>query len=307
MNGHLSALGIHVPRARLRASIHRVDPINTALRRSIVVRRRVYHVSGPNAVWHIDGNHQLIIWRMVIHGSVDGYSQTIVYLKCAQNNRADTVMVAFNEAVDEYGLPERVRSDLGGENVEVWRFMIEQHSSESSVITGSSTHNERIERLWRDVTRSVGSYFYATFQELELNGHLDVLNEIDMFCLHYTYIPRLNHFLKVFTECWNNHSLSSEHNQTPNQLYVQGIVHQQNQPNFTQIVGQSRNLTLPAVRDTVTVPGGTFQPCRALMTSLNAVINTTTSGVEDNCKSTYIQVVNIVGSHLQFGCNNCTE
>ena len=90
-------------------------------------------------------------------------------------------MVAFNEAVDEYGLPERVRSDLGGENIEVWRFMIEQHSSESSVITGSSTHNERIERLWRDVTRSVGSYFYATFQELELNGHLDVLNEIDMY------------------------------------------------------------------------------------------------------------------------------
>ena len=95
MNGHLSALGIHVPRARLRASIHWVDPINTALKISI--------------------------------------------------------------AVDEYGLPERVWSDLGGENVEVWRFMIEQHSSESSVITGSSTHNERIERLWRDVTRSVGS------------------------------------------------------------------------------------------------------------------------------------------------------
>ena len=212
MNGHLSVLGVHVPRAKLRASIHRVDPINTALRRSIVVRRRVYHVSGPNAVWHIDGNHKLIRWTedMVIHGGVDGYSRTIVYLKCAQNNQADTVMVA---AVDEYGLPECVRSDLGGENVEVWRFMIEQHSSESSVITGSSTHNERIERLWRDVTRSVGSYVYATFQELELNGHLDVLNEVDMFCLHYTYIPRLNHFLKVFTECWNNHSLSSEHNQ----------------------------------------------------------------------------------------------
>ena len=34
---------------------------------------------------------------MAIHGGVDGYSRTIVYLKCAQNNRADTVMVAFNE------------------------------------------------------------------------------------------------------------------------------------------------------------------------------------------------------------------
>ena len=30
MIGHLSALGVHVPRAKLSASIHRVDSINTA-------------------------------------------------------------------------------------------------------------------------------------------------------------------------------------------------------------------------------------------------------------------------------------
>ena len=31
--------------------------------------------------------------------------------------------------------------------------MIERHTDDSAVITGASTHNERIERLWRDVTR----------------------------------------------------------------------------------------------------------------------------------------------------------
>ena len=62
MIGHLAHRGVIVSRARLRASIHRVDPDNTALRRSIVVRR-VYHASGPNAVWHIDGNHKLTMWR----------------------------------------------------------------------------------------------------------------------------------------------------------------------------------------------------------------------------------------------------
>ena len=39
----------------------------------------------------------------------------------------------------------------GGENVDVWRCMIEAHSTEIAVITGSSVHNERIERLRRDV------------------------------------------------------------------------------------------------------------------------------------------------------------
>lgn len=48
---HLISEGVMIPRARLRDSIHRVDPVNTALRRSVVVRRRVYYAEGPNYVW----------------------------------------------------------------------------------------------------------------------------------------------------------------------------------------------------------------------------------------------------------------
>ena len=64
------------------------------------------------------------------------------------------MLSCFSEAVETHGLPNRIRSDLGGENVDVWRYiMIEQHSNADSVITGASTHNQRIERLWRDVYR----------------------------------------------------------------------------------------------------------------------------------------------------------
>ena len=151
LNGHLIRRKIFIPRSKLRASIHRVDPHNTATRKSITVRRRVYHAEGPNAVWHVDGHHKLIHWRLVTHGGIDGFSRTIVYLKCSNNNRALTVLSAFTEAVRNHGLPCKVRSDLGGENVAVWQYMVEQHESESAVITGSSTRNERVERLWRDV------------------------------------------------------------------------------------------------------------------------------------------------------------
>ncbi len=82
-------------------------------------------------------------------------------------------------------VPVRVRSDLGGENVAVWRYMISQYSGdESVVITGSSTHNERIERLWRGC---VSKLFYDSLEEDHL---LDPLNETDIFCLHYVYVPR---------------------------------------------------------------------------------------------------------------------
>ena len=53
-----------------------------------------------------------------------------------------------------------------------------------SVITGSSAHNERIKRLWRDVHRCVVSHFAQKFQTLEERGYLDPLNEIDLYVLH---------------------------------------------------------------------------------------------------------------------------
>ena len=99
----------------------------------------------------------------------------IVYLKCVDNNRAASVFDAFIAAVCVHGLPSHVRSDLGGENMEVWRYMVEEHSSDSAVITGSSTHNQRIERMWRDYFQSVGVHFSDTFRMLEDDGKLLLL------------------------------------------------------------------------------------------------------------------------------------
>lgn len=152
LQGQLLHIGIKVPRAKLRSAIHRIDHANTVCRRSNVISRRVYTAPHPNAVWHIDGNHKMIRWRLVIHGGVDGFSRCVVYMKCANNNYASTVLDVFLEGLLAYGTPTRVRSDHGGENVDIWRHMLSIHNDPACVITGSSTHNERIERMWRDVT-----------------------------------------------------------------------------------------------------------------------------------------------------------
>ena len=70
----LTSEGVCVPRKRLRASIHHVDPAGTEDCWHQAVRRRVYIVPCPNYIWHVDGNHKLICWRFVVHGSIDGYS-----------------------------------------------------------------------------------------------------------------------------------------------------------------------------------------------------------------------------------------
>ena len=84
-----------------------------------------------------------------MHGGIDGCSRIVIYLKCADNNRANTVLRLFEGAVEEFGLPSRVRSDHAVENVEVERYIIRAYNYDSGrMLTGLSVHNERIERLW---------------------------------------------------------------------------------------------------------------------------------------------------------------
>lgn len=64
-------------------------------------------------------------WRIVVHGGIDGFSRKIMYLRGNSNNRAATVLDCFLGAVREHGLPQRVRSDKGGENQDVARYMLE--------------------------------------------------------------------------------------------------------------------------------------------------------------------------------------
>ena len=76
---------------------------------------------GPNYLWHVDGNHKLITYRLVVHG---GISRLVTYLHCSNNNRAETVLSKFMGASEQYGIPSCVRSDHGGENVGIWNFMV---------------------------------------------------------------------------------------------------------------------------------------------------------------------------------------
>ena len=111
-------------------------------------------------------------------------------MRCSDNNTAETVT--------EYGLPERVRSDQGGKNRLVALHMIRYRGDDRRMIVGSSVHNQRIERLWRDLHRCVIAVYYNIFYFLEYHGILEPTNEQHLFCLHYVYIPRINASLDTF-------------------------------------------------------------------------------------------------------------
>lgn len=163
---------------------------------------------------------------MVIHAAIDGFSRLITFIGVSDNNRKETVFRLFTKAVTNYGVPSLLRCDHGGENNDLCLFMEVYHRDATRAIRGSSVHNQRIERAWVDVWKDVTNLFYDAFYFLEDERLLDPDNDVDIWALHFVYLPRIEKTLKRFKQQWNNHSLRTARSQTPAQLFVSGSLEQ---------------------------------------------------------------------------------
>ena len=160
---------------------------------------------------------------MVIYSGIDGFTRIPVFLHCSINNKAATVLELFLNAVENYGLPSRVRSDKGKENVDVAWYMLNhplRGPGRGSMICGRSVHNQRVEMLWRDVFGGVVKLYYDIFYQLENLELLDPSSELDLFSLHYVSVSKINKHLNIWKDGWVNHKLSSEAQYTPLQLFI---------------------------------------------------------------------------------------
>ena len=160
---------------------------------------------------------------MVIHSGIDGFTRIPVFLHCSTNNKAATVLELFLNAVENYGLPSRVTSDKGKENVDVAWYMLNhalRGPGRGSMICGRSVHNQRVEMLWRDVFGGVVKLYYDIFYQLENLELLDPSSELDLFSLHYVFVSKINKHLNIWKDGWVDHKLSSEAQYTPLQLFI---------------------------------------------------------------------------------------
>ena len=97
-------------------------------------------------------------------------------------------------------------------------------ANRGSALRGTSTQNQRIEPLWRDVFRCVTCTFYYLFQSMSESGILDLDNPLHMFVLHFIFLPRINQSIKLFSEAWNHHPLRTERNRSPTYIWHHGML-----------------------------------------------------------------------------------
>ena len=69
--------------------------------------------------------------------------------------------------------------------------------------------------MWHDVHQGVLCLYKDLFYHLESIGLLDPNNDLDLFYLHYVFIPRIDACLKEWKNAWVKHPLRTEGNLSP--------------------------------------------------------------------------------------------
>lgn len=170
--------GLVTDRETVRVLLRLLDGEGVDLRSRNRLRRRIYHSCGPNYVWHIDGYDKLKPFGICISGSIDGFSRNLIWLEAYKTNNDPRIIAGYymDAVIKAEGFPERLRLDLGTENVhvaEMQRFfhMSENQPETDNVTFGPSTGNQRIERWWLILRSQCIQFWIDLFDKLREDGY----------------------------------------------------------------------------------------------------------------------------------------
>lgn len=217
--------GIQVPRHVVQEKLKELDPEGCELRKRKCLRRRQYHSSGPNHVWHADGYDKLKPYGFPIHGAIDGWSRKIMWLRVARSNNLPEIPATFYlECVAEHGgCPVKVRTDCGTENCIIAAMQCEFRNDESAHSFGQSVANQRIEGWWSFLRKNRSTWWINLFKDLVETQVLTLGNEMEMECLWYCFSSLIQKDLDITKEHWNTHSIRKSHHDTvsgrPDELF----------------------------------------------------------------------------------------
>jgi len=172
---HLKCIqnGLTLRRETVRMILSELDPTGVQLRTRHRFIRRRYTANGPNFVWHMDGYDKLKPYGIAIHGSIDGFSRKIIWLRASFTNNDPRVIGGYyiRAVTGLDGCPARIRADHGTENghVEVFQKLI-RHNADACFLYGKSQLNQRIESWWGMLRKECGQFWMDLFELLKDDG-----------------------------------------------------------------------------------------------------------------------------------------
>ena len=167
--------GLMVSRVIFAQIMKHLDPIGVKTRRRGTLRRQLYYSPGPNWVWHLDGYNNLKPYGFEIHGCIDGYSRSVLWLSVIQSNKDPMVVcnLYFTYLLIAKEVPRKIVADRGTENVNIagsQRFLRRNHSDDSSGYRsfqfGKSITIQRIKSFRSQLLRSCRDWWIRFFKEL---------------------------------------------------------------------------------------------------------------------------------------------
>jgi hypothetical protein len=192
-------------------------PSNSQREKKRPLRKRVYANEGAMDV-HIDFHDKLNHWGFYIHGAIDGHTRFCVWLFLTTTHKSYIVYEIFRNAVLEHGLPNKVRSDKGGEAVLT---AFAQLSHGGKYMTGRSVHNTPIEGFWNHVIKNVVRRYKELLLHMEKDQLLDVEDEFQMGMLHLVFLPAIGNSLARFQVAWNNHTMRGRNRGVPGRRFAE--------------------------------------------------------------------------------------
>lgn len=100
---------------------------------------------------------------------------------------------------------------------------------------GASVHNERIERLWRDVFVKSMEYFYSLFDHMVEHGVLQLDSPVHM-CLHYVFVHRIDLYLAGWCSTWNNRKSTALGGMLPDAVWMDNLEENATQQHATTAI-----------------------------------------------------------------------